>query len=262
MLDLKRVEVVYHSVSMAIQGVSFKLNQGEIFALIGANGAGKTTTLRAISGFLGSDDAKITDGEVIFMGKKLNGKQPHEITREGIVLVPERRKVFETLTTEENLAISVFRGENYDEAVELVYHYFPSLYERRKHLAGYLSGGERQMLAIGQGFLCSPKLLLLDELSQGLAPIVVEGLIETLEQMKKEVNLTILIVEQNAQLALNFANNAAVMENGRIVLSGTAQRLLSHGDVKEFYLGVREGLEKEGGYLRVRQYHRSRKWWG
>jgi branched-chain amino acid transport system ATP-binding protein len=235
MLELKKVEVVYHSVSIAIQGVSFKFNQGEIFSLIGANGAGKTTTLRAISGFLRSDDAKITDGEIIFMGEKLNGKQPHEITREGVVLVPERRKVFETLTTEENLAVSVFRGENYDETVELVYHYFPPLYERRKHLAGYLSGGERQMLAIGQAFLCSPKLLLLDELSLGLAPLVVEELMRTLERMKKEVNLTILMVEQNAQLALNFADNAAVMENGKIVLSGTAQKLLSHGDVKEFY---------------------------
>ncbi len=261
MLELKKVEVVYNRVSLAIQGVSFELNQGEIFALIGGNGAGKTTTLRSISGFLGSDGAKITDGEILFMGERLNGRQPHEITRKGVVLVPERRKVFETLTTVENLAISVFRGENYDQAVELVYQYFPRLYERKKHLAVYLSGGERQMLAIGQAFLCSPKLLLLDELSLGLAPGVVEGLMATLEKMKRELNLTILMVEQNAQLALNFADSAAVMENGRIVLSGTAKTLLSHGDVREFYLGVREGQE-EGSYLHVKQYRRSRSWWG
>jgi len=260
LLTVSKLEVVYYHVSTAIQGVSFQVSEGQVFALIGANGAGKTTTLRAISGFLGSENADITDGEVRFMGERLNGLSSYKITSKGIALVPERNKVFETLTTEENLSISVSRLGIQKETERKIYEYFPKLYERRKHLAGLLSGGERQMLAMGQALLCSPKLLLVDELSLGLAPILVNHLIETLMQMKKDLGLTILMVEQNAAVALANADYAAVMENGRIVFDGTPQRLMGHQDVREFYLGLHESGEKS--YRDIKQYRRSRRWWG
>jgi branched-chain amino acid transport system ATP-binding protein len=260
LLVVNKLEVVYFHVSTAIQGVSFQISEGQVFALIGANGAGKTTTLRTISGFLGSDNAYITDGEVRFMGERLNGLSPYKITSRGIALVPERNKVFETLTTEENLAVSISRAGTQKEMERKTYEYFPKLHERRKHLAGLLSGGERQMLAMGQALLCSPKLLLVDELSLGLAPILVTHLVNTLMQIKQDFGLTILMVEQNAVVALNTADYAAVMENGRIVFDGTPERLLSHQDVREFYLGLHETGEKS--YRDVKQYRRSRRWWG
>ena len=254
------MEVVYHHVSTAIQGVSFKVTHGMLFALIGANGAGKTTTLRAISGFLGSDNAEITDGDVIFMGQRVNGLSPHKITNMGIVLVPERQKVFETLTTAENLRIATSQktGPNKDE--HIIYEYFPNLKTKREHLAGILSGGERQMLAIGQALLCSPRLILIDELSMGLAPIIVSSLLQTLVRLKNDLDLTILMVEQNAAAALDIADYSAVMENGRIVFDGTPQKLLAHEDVREFYLGIRETGQQS--YTDVKQYKRRRRWWG
>jgi len=260
LLVVNKLEVVYFHVSTAIQGVSFQVSEGQIFAIIGANGAGKTTTLRTISGFLGSDNAYITDGEVRFMGERLNDFSPYKITSKGIALVPERNKVFETLTTEENLAISVSRTGTQKEMERKIYEYFPKLYERRKHLAGLLSGGERQMLAMGQALLCSPKLLLVDELSLGLAPLIVTHLIQTLMKMKQDLGLTLLMVEQNAAVALRIADYAAVMENGRIVFDGTPQKLMGHQDVREFYLGLHESGEKS--YRDIKQYRRSRRWWG
>lgn len=194
------------------------------------------------------------------MGGRLNNLSPYKITSKGIALVPERNKVFETLTTEENLSISVSRLGAQKETERKIYEYFPQLYERRKHLAGFLSGGERQMLAMGQALLCSPKLLLVDELSLGLAPLIIAHLIQTLMQMKQDLGLTILIVEQNAAVALGIADYAAVMENGRIVFDGTPQRLLGHQDVREFYLGLHESGEKS--YRDIKQYRRSRRWWG
>jgi len=259
-LKVSKLEVVYHHVSTAIQGISFNVDRGQLFSIIGANGAGKTTTLRAISGFLGSDNADITDGGIHFMGQRVNDHPPHKITQMGIVLVPERNKVFETLTVEENLVVSVSKSKERKERGQQIYEYFPRIHERRHHLAGFLSGGERQMLAIGQALLCSPKLLLLDEVSMGLAPLVVSFIIETLVKMKSELDLTILLVEQNAAAALEIADYAAVMENGRIVFDGTPQKLLSHEDVREFYLGIRDTGEKS--YTDVKQYRRSRRWWG
>jgi branched-chain amino acid transport system ATP-binding protein len=178
----------------------------------------------------------------------------------GIVLVPEREKVFETLTAEENLALasSVHTQAKHEE--EMVYEYFPRLYERRRHLAALLSGGERQMLAIGQAILCSPKLLLLDEVSMGLSPALVSLILERLAKMRRDLDLTVLLVEQNASAALEIADYAAVMENGRIVFDGTPSKLLMHGDVKEFYLGIRDG--SKASYKDVKQYKRSRRWWG
>ena len=260
LIKVNKLEVIYHHVSTAIQGVSFNVSKGQIFALLGANGAGKTTTLRAISGFLRSDNANITDGDILFMGRRLNGYPPHQITNLGIVLVPERNKVFETLTTAENLAIPVSKGKEHKQKIDMIYQYFPRLFERREHLGAYLSGGERQMLAIGQALLCSPVALLLDEVSLGLSPALVSHLFETLVQMKKDLDLTILLVEQNAAVALEVADYAAVMENGRIVFDGRPEKLLAHGDVREFYLGIRK--EAKASYSEVKQYRRSRRWWG
>jgi branched-chain amino acid transport system ATP-binding protein len=260
LIQTSKLEVVYHHVSTAIQGVSFNVSKGQIFALLGANGAGKTTTLRAISGFLRSDNANITDGDIVFMGRRLNGYPPHKITRMGIVLVPERDKVFETLTTEENLAVPVSEDKDQRETIQKIYEYFPRLYERRQHLGAYLSGGERQMLAIGQALLCRPKVLLLDEVSLGLSPVLVSQMFKTLVQMKRDLDLTVLLVEQNASAALDIADYAAIMENGRIVFDGVPEKLLAHGDVREFYLGIRK--ESKASYAEVKQYRRSRRWWG
>ena len=257
---MSKLEVVYHHISTAIQGVSFTISEGELFTIIGANGAGKTTALRAISGFLGLDNAEITDGDVQFMGHRLNGLPPHRITNMGVVLVPERNKVFETLSTEENLVIPVSHSKERKKRELEIYDYFPSLKGHRNHLAGFLSGGERQMLAIGQALLCDPKLLLLDEVSMGLAPLIVSSLLETLVKMKNDLGLTMLLVEQNAAAALEIADYAAVMENGRIVFDGTPQKLLGHEDVREFYLGIRE--TGETSYKDVKQYRRTRRWWG
>jgi branched-chain amino acid transport system ATP-binding protein len=260
LLQVSKLEVVYHHISTAIQGVSFSISEGQLFSIIGANGAGKTTTLRAISGFLGLDNAYITDGEIFFMNKRLNGLAPHKITNRGIVLVPERNKIFETLSAEENLGVSVSQSKDRKKREQEIYGYFPSLKGHRRHLAGFLSGGERQMLAIGQALLCEPKLLLLDEVSMGLAPVIVSTLLKTLVKMKSDLYLTILLVEQNAAAALEIADYAAVMENGRIVFDGTPQKLLAHDDVREFYLGIRETGDKS--YRDVKQYKRTRRWWG
>ncbi|SPD72510.1 leucine/isoleucine/valine transporter subunit; ATP-binding component of ABC superfamily [uncultured Desulfobacterium sp.] len=261
LLEVTKLEVVYNHVSTAIQGVSFNICEGQIFAIIGGNGAGKTTTLRAISGFLNSDNAVITDGEIKIRDRSINMLKPQDITRQtGIVLVPERNKVFETLTVQENLAVPTSIGKRAKETIQNIYTYFPSLYERRKSLAGLLSGGERQMLAIGQAMLCSPELLLIDELSLGLSPVMVEALFEILLKIKADFGLSILLVEQNAMEALSIAEYAAVMENGMIVLAGTPEKLMAHEDVKEFYLGIR-GKEKKR-YKDVKQYSRTRRWWG
>ncbi len=260
MLKVSKLEVVYHHISTAIQGVSFEVREGNLFVIIGANGAGKTTTLRAISGFLGIDNALITDGEINFQGERLNELHPHQIAHRGIVLVPERKKVFETLSLHENLAILRTNNLPGKESTDRVYEYFPILKTRKNSLAGFLSGGERQMLAMGQALLCSPKLLLIDELSQGLAPLVIRHLVDCLLQMKRDLGLTILMVEQNAATGLDIADYAAVMENGRIVFDGPREKLLSHDDVREFYLGIKENNEKT--YRDVKQYRRSRRWWG
>ena len=194
------------------------------------------------------------------MGTRLNGLPPHKITNMGIVLVPERNKTFDTLTVDVNLSISVSQIKDRKKRQERIFEYFPRLKSHKNRLAGLLSGGERQMLAIGQALLCSPRILLLDEVSMGLAPLIVTSLLKTLVRMKDDLRLTILLVEQNAAAALKIADYAAVMENGRIVFDGDPQKLLAHDDVREFYLGIRETGEKS--YMDVKQYRRTRRWWG
>ncbi len=260
LLKLDTVEVVYHQVVTAVQGVSLEVREGQIVALLGTNGAGKTTTLRAISGFIGLDDAKVSNGTIRYRGQDIANQPPHLITGLGIVLVPERDKVFESLTVAENLEVVTPR-QGAARQTEVVYEYFPRLAEARNRLAGYLSGGERQMLTIGAALACGPELLLVDELSLGLAPLIVDELIERLVAIRRDLGLTILLVEQNAAVALEVADYGYVIESGRIVLDGDPQRLLGHQDVQEFYLGRAEGEDRRS-YRDVKQYRRSRRWYG
>jgi branched-chain amino acid transport system ATP-binding protein len=263
LLAVDKIEVVYHRAVKAVQGITLKAEAGQIVALLGTNGAGKTTTLRAISGFLGLDDARVSEGTISFKGERIENRLPYENTRRGIVLVPERDKVFPNLTVAENLAAPVPRGTSHAERRRreaLVYQYFPQLGELKTRIGGLLSGGERQMLALASALVCRPELLLVDELSLGLAPVVVEDLLRRLAEIRRELGITILIVEQSATVALEIADYGYVMENGRIVLDGTAERLRSHPDIQEFYLG-RTGGERKS-YRDVKQYRRSRRWYG
>jgi len=262
LLRLEGVEVVYHHVITAIQGVSLEVPKGGIVALLGTNGAGKTTTLRAISGFIGLDDARVTEGAIAYRGERIENRAPHRVTGMGIALVPERSKVFENLTVAENLdAVVPRRTADWRKLSESIYTLFPALAKLRAREAGYLSGGERQMLAIGAALACSPDLLLVDELSQGLAPLIVEELAERLRRVRAELGTTVMLVEQNARIALDLADYAYVMENGRIVLDGTPERLRAHADIQEFYLGTGAGTRCRS-YRDVKQYRRSRRWYG
>jgi branched-chain amino acid transport system ATP-binding protein len=258
-LQVDKIEVVYKRVITAVQGVTLTVGEKQIVALLGSNGAGKTTTLRAISGFLGIDDARVTEGAISFAGSSIANRPPHEIAGRGVVLVPEREKVFANLTVAENLAAPVARA---DKAArdERAYHFFPRLAQLRGRVAGLLSGGERQMLAIAAALMCQPRLLLVDELSLGLAPIVVRDLTRRLVDIRDELGIAILLVEQSAAAALAIADYAYVMENGRIVLDGDRERLTSHKDVQEFYLGQTRGERRS--YRDVKQYRRSRRWYG
>ena len=263
LLAIEKLEVVYKRSITAVQGITLAVEAGQIVALLGTNGAGKSTTLRAISGFLGLDDARVTEGTISFKGTHIENRPPHENTRRGIVLVPERDKVFPNLTVAENLIAPVQRGTSHVEhrrREALVYQFFPRLGELKTRIGGLLSGGERQMLALASAIVCRPELLLVDELSLGLAPVVVEDLLRRLIEIRRELGITILIVEQSATVALEIADYGYVMENGRIVLDGTAARLRSHPDIQEFYLGSKSGERRN--YRDVKQYRRSRRWYG
>ena len=259
LLRVDKLEVVYHRAVTAVQGINLRVEAGQIVAILGTNGAGKTTTLRAISGFLGIDDAKVTDGAITYNGHRIENRSPDEITRLGIVLVPERDKVFPNLTVAENLAVPFARQRGTSE--EFVFHSFPRLADLRTRTAGLLSGGERQMLAIGSALVCRPQLLLVDELSLGLAPAVVDDLMARLVQIRRDLDITVVIVEQNAAVALDVADYGYVLENGRCVLDGESGRLRAHGDIREFYLGQSQGSERRS-YRTVKQYRRSRRWYG
>jgi branched-chain amino acid transport system ATP-binding protein len=258
LLQVERLEVVYHHVAIAVQDVTLSVPERAIIALLGTNGAGKTTTLRAISGFLGLDNAAITEGQVTFLGRVVNGQTPHARAREGLVLIPERTKVFETLTVQENLAALV-RGSRPGPGLDVVFDLFPVLAQRRSQLAGYLSGGERQMLAIATALLCRPVVLLIDELSPGLAPRVVDELMQLVRRLRDELGLAVLLVEQNVGAALEIADYGYVMENGRVVYDASPERLLAHQDIQEFYLGVGTDTGQRR-YSDVKQYRRRRRW--
>lgn len=264
LLRIDGLEVVYHRVSTAVQGVSLEVRENQIVTLLGTNGAGKTTILRAVSGFLGLDDARVSDGTIEFDGTKIHGSLPSRTTKMGIVLVPENDKVFDNMTVEENLRICMtYRGDGVDDEslIAMVYDYFPGLKPLRTRLAGYLSGGERQMLTLSAGLVCRPRLLLVDELSLGLAPVVVTELMALVKRIRDDQGVAVLLVEQNAAAALEIADYGYVIENGRIVFSGDSARLASHEDVREFYLGSGD-RESRKSYRDVKQYRRTRRWYG
>jgi branched-chain amino acid transport system ATP-binding protein len=263
MLDVENLEVTYSRVIVAVQGVSLKVPDNSIVALLGTNGAGKSTTVRAISGFLPVDDAEIKKGTIRFNGQSVLDMPPYRIARMGIVLVPERRKIFETLTIWDNLRLSHGgggTGAEWRRKVERLFDIFPRIASRKDQIAGYLSGGERQMLAIAQGILCEPKLLLVDELSLGLAPHLVQELMQQLSRLRTEFGISILLIEQDALSALEIADYGYIMEGGRIVYEGTPDKLHNHRDVQEFYLGSSDSGRVS--YRKVKQYRRSRRWWG
>jgi branched-chain amino acid transport system ATP-binding protein len=259
LLKVEKLEVTYQRVITAVQGVSLEVPRGALVAILGTNGAGKTTTLRAISGFIGLDDAEVTEGAIYYKGERVEREPPHRITARGVVLVPERSKVFENLSLADNLEAAHRPGAERHRLAERVYEFFPRLAALRGREAGLLSGGERQMLAIGSALMCAPELLLVDELSQGLAPLLIEQLMERLQAIRRELAMTVVLVEQNARLALDVADHGYVMENGRVVFDGTPERLRSHADVAEFYLG---GAAARRNYREVKQYRRTRRWYG
>jgi branched-chain amino acid transport system ATP-binding protein len=262
MLALNNIEVVYDGVILVLKGVSLGAETGRITTLLGANGAGKTTTLKAISGLLRSERGEVTKGSVEFDGERLDRLPANDVVRHGVVQVFEGRRVFENLTVEENLVAGAHtqtdRAE-IRERIERTYEIFPALRERRHQPSGYLSGGEQQMLVIGRALMSDPKVMLLDEPSLGLAPQLVEEIFGIVRRLKEERGLTVLLVEQNAALALDIADHGYVMENGRIVLEGPAEALRQNSDIKEFYLGLNEvGTRKS--YRDLKHYRRRKRW--
>ncbi len=267
MLRLNNVEVIYSEVIQVLRGVSMQVPEGKIVALLGANGAGKTTTLRAISGLLRTKEGRVTRGSIELNGKRIDQYYPEEIVQKGLVQVLEGRRLFQHLSVEDNLVLgAVARRETASRAVvnrklEQVYHHFPRLKDMRRRVSGYLSGGEQQMLVIGRGLMADPKLMLLDEPSLGLAPLLVREIFEEIRAMSQEEGLAILLVEQNARVALAIADQAYVMENGRVVLDGTASQLADNEDIKEFYLGLTQVGERKS-YREVKHYKRRKRWLG
>ena len=267
LLEVEGLEVVYGHAIRAIQGVSFTVEEGQIIGLVGLNGAGKTTTIRALSGFLPTEPVRITDGRIRFRGTSIKGMQPYQTAKLGIAVVPERDKVFDTLTVRQNLEVALIgAASSLDEpgrcqrfrSVDDVFNLFPALRERAGQDAIFLSGGERQMLAIGACLLSCPRLLIVDEASLGLAPIMRRQVLDLLSQLNCELGLTVLIVDQDVGGVLSIAHHGYILENGRVVFAGTTDRLLQHGDVKEFYLGQKG--QSDRGYRDVKQYRRVRRW--
>jgi branched-chain amino acid transport system ATP-binding protein len=247
-LTLKNVEVVYDRVIQVLHGVSLVARPGAITALLGANGAGKTTTLKAISCLLKSERGQISGGTITLGGVEISHTAPHELVRQGVVQVFEGRRVFASLSVEENLIVgghTVTSMVALQRRMEEIFELFPRLQERRSQMSGYLSGGEQQMLAIGRALMSDPRVVLLDEPSLGLAPMVVEDIFDKVKQLTQERGLTVLLVEQNAEIALEFASYGYCLENGRVVLEGEASELLNDGTINELYLGIGNGASRE-----------------
>lgn len=257
-LQGQSLQVTYNRLAVAIDGVSLTVPAASIVAILGSNGAGKTTTLRALSGFLPSENGALTGGQVLLYGRLQNGRSPDQIARAGMLLVPERDKVFATLTVDENLAaIPTRRGGDRERMRELVFELFPALAGLQKRLGGLLSGGERQMLAIAQTLIADPSVLLVDELSLGIAPTLVNRMMQSLERIRDLMGISILMVEQNAVAALKVADHAYIMQTGRIVLEGDPDELLDNPEVQRLYLGMGEGGERRTyGERRSRRAHR------
>jgi branched-chain amino acid transport system ATP-binding protein len=264
MLSVNNIEVVYHDVILVLRGVSVAVEEKQIIALLGANGAGKTTTLKAVSGLLKTEVGKVSHGDIQFNGQRIDRMGPEEISRMGIIQVLEGRRVLEQLTVEENLDVATYLLPDQSRAkqdIERVYAYFPKLREISAQKSGYISGGEQQMLVLGRALMAHPKLMLLDEPSLGLAPLLVQEIFRIIRQINNEEKTAILLVEQNAIAALDIATYGYVMENGRIVLDGSAAELKENEDVKEFYLGF-GALAQRKSYRDVKHYKRRKRWLG
>ncbi len=261
-LDVKNIEVIYNHVILVLKGVSLEVPEGGIVALLGANGAGKTTTIKAISNILGTERGEVSKGSIDYQGERVDQLSPNDLVRRGVVQVMEGRHCFEHLTVEENLLTGAYtrrdgRGE-VERDLEMVYSYFPRLKERRKSQAGYTSGGEQQMVAVGRALMSRPNLILLDEPTIGLAPQLVEEIFEIVASLNKEQKVTFLLAEQNTTVALRYATYGYILENGRVVMDGEASALSENEDVKEFYLGMSGGNRKS--FRDVKHYRRRKRW--
>ena len=259
LLEVNNIEVVYNDVILVLRGLSLRVPKGKIVALLGANGAGKSTTLKAISGLLKTEEGEVTRGEVVFDGQRIDGIDPHLIVRRGIFQVMEGRRIVADMTCLENLRLGAFTRSDSEvkRDIDMVYSFFPRLKERTG-LAGYLSGGEQQMLAIGRALMARPKLVLMDEPSMGLSPLLVKEVFGIIRRLNEELGITILLVEQNARMALSVASYGYVMEGGKVVLDGTAEALSTNEDVKEFYLGG-HGAERKS-FRGLKSYKRRKRW--
>ena len=262
MLRLNNIEVIYSDVILVLKGVSLEVPDGKIISLLGANGAGKTTTLKAISGVLYTELGEVTDGSIEFDEMRIDGKAPEEIVQMGIVQVMEGRRMFEHLTVEENLRVGAYARKDREvvlKDLESVYRYFPRLKDLRGNVSGYLSGGERQMLVMGRALMSDPKVMLLDEPSLGLSPLLVKEIFGIIRKINKDEKTSILLVEQNAKIALSTSDYGYIMENGRVVLDGPSPRLKENEDIKEFYLGL-SAIGETKSYRDIKHYKRRKRW--
>lgn len=262
MLSVNNIEVIYDHVILVLKGVSLEVPTGGIVALLGANGAGKTTTLKAISNLLHAERGEVTKGSILFGGEAVQALTPNDLVTRGVIQVMEGRHCFEHLTVEENLLTGAYTRSDgragIQQDLEMVYDYFPRLQQRRTSLAGYTSGGEQQMTAIGRALMARPKMILLDEPSMGLAPQLVEAIFETVKRLNEQEGVTFLLAEQNTNVALKYATYGYILENGRVVLDGDAKSLRENEDVKEFYLGLSTSGRKS--YRDVKHYKRRKRW--
>lgn len=262
MLRINNIEVSYLGVIRVLHGISLEVGDGQIVALIGANGGGKTTTLKAITGLLRVEQGQIRSGDISLNDKRIDQLAPEAIAGLGISQVMEGRRVLEHLSVEENLLVGAYRRNDragVKSDLEMVYEYFPKIRDYRKRVSGYLSGGEQQMLVIGRALMADPSLMLLDEPSLGLAPMAVQEIYEIIERINRERGVSMLVVEQNVKAALGIANHGYVMENGRIVLDGPAERLRDNEDVKEFYMGISSSGSRKN-YREIKHYRRRKRW--
>ena len=261
-LSVNNVEVIYDHVILVLKGVSLEVPEGGIVALLGANGAGKTTTIKAISTLLKSERGEVTKGSIEYMGNQVDDLNPAEMVNRGVVQVMEGRHCFEHLTVEENLMTGAYTRRDGRKAIaqslDKVYEYFPRLRERRRSQAGYTSGGEQQMIAVGRALMANPKVVLLDEPSMGLAPQLVEEIFQIVKRLNEQEGVTFLLAEQNTNVALRYATYGYILENGRVVMDGEASALQDNEDVKEFYLGISGGERKS--FRDVKQYRRRKRW--
>lgn len=262
LLSIENVEVKYMGVILVLRGISLEVDEGRLVALLGSNGAGKTTTLKAISGLLKTEEGKVTQGSIEYKGQRIDNGDPEEIAKQGIIQVLEGRRILGHLTVEENLRAGAYvLGRNSDlrKDLEMVYGYFPKLEMLRNQTSGYLSGGEQQMLVVGRALMAHPTIVMIDEASLGLAPLLQKEIYAIIRRINSEEKVSILLVEQNARAALSISDYAYIMENGNIALEGPASQLLDNEDVKEFYLGLGTSGEMKS-YREVKHYKRKKRW--